>query len=285
MPGTHNWSNTWDSSASIATLILNLGSPSVSLRRQGILQKEVTADADKFLWPDCTHLGSSQVMPSYKKSSAFAFVYPCLLQDQVPSMIPALHHSPNLCFSSPTSVCSPLISSHPPTPLHLAYVILVLFWYAGSIHNRSLFVLYHTLLLQGRAFYNLSASLLLWGSSSTPNDLFSDFCPQPWLLFWAPQLPVTTSQLKHLKPLILLLPKPGFPNSVTGPSSLQPSSVEPQSSLPCHPYLDQSVISLTKSFFFLQSFHFQPNSGPTAIPSHLWTSPQSTRHISKDLFP
>lgn len=86
------------------------------------------------------------------------------------------------------------------------------------------------------------------------------------MLFWAPQLPVTTSsQLKHLKPLILLLPKPGFPNSVTGPSFLQPSSVEPRSSLPHHPYFDQSVISLTKSFFFLQSFHFQPNSGPTAI--------------------
>ena len=181
MPGTHNWSNTWDSLASVAALILNPGSPSVSLRGQGILQKEVTADADKFLWPESTHLGSSQAMPSYKKSSAFAFVYPCILQDQVPSMIPALHHILNLYFSSPTSVCSPFISSHPPPPAPpTTFIWLTWSWFSSDTLVLSIIAVSSSsttfCFSKGwLAFYNLSASLLLLGISSTQNNLFSDF--------------------------------------------------------------------------------------------------------------
>lgn len=65
--------------APIAILILlSLGHPQFLLRGQRILQEKVTKDADKFLWPDYTHLGSSQVKPSKAK-----FSLP-LLPDSIP---------------------------------------------------------------------------------------------------------------------------------------------------------------------------------------------------------
>lgn len=162
----------------------------------------------EYLWADCTHLGSSKVRHPYKVLClCLCLPLPsCKISSLSDS---ALHHSLNLCFSSPTSVSSSYIFTSPPSFI-LAYVIpLVLFWCPGSIHltHASLLVLY-ILLLWGLAFYNLSASHSFEGSHPTPNDLFSDFCHQPWLLFWAPQLPVTTSASQFmLKPLILLLPK------------------------------------------------------------------------------
>lgn len=183
----------------------SLGHPRFLLWGQRIPQEEVTAEADKFLWPACTHLSSSQVKPSKARSSAFVSF--CLHQNHVPSMIPALHQSLNLYVSSPTSLAFPFTSSSPPAPCHLAQArLLVLFCIlllsTSTISSSSTHFFFSMGWLSAVSLCQTPSFRDLIYSKWSLYGWLSDFYHQPRRLFWAPQLPVTTSQLKHLKPLM-----------------------------------------------------------------------------------